>query len=120
GATCSMTLDWMTAVLTGADGERFRNDSRRGSGDAPPVHDLLRAMTGTALTVEVAADGQVARVGNVEAMRRRAQDASMVPEELDFIESATDLAVLAGAPAEVRPGGTWRASFRWTHDLGHL
>lgn len=117
---CGMTLSWMTAELTDPEGKVQRNDSRRASGDVPPIQDLLKAMTGVKLTVTVAPDGRITKVDNVDAMRRRAQNPDMVPEELDFIESATDLATLVGAPVQLSPGGSWNADFKWTHDLGLL
>jgi hypothetical protein len=120
GFTCTMTLDWMTATLIGPDGQRVRNDSRRGTGEAESVHALIRAMAGVPLTIEVAPDGRITRASNVEAMQRRFTAGDFPIEPLDFIETATDLAVLAGAPAELRPNGTWRMDFRWTHELGHI
>lgn len=117
---CSMTLDWMTAGLTGPDGKTQENDSRRASGDTPPIHDLLEAMTGVTLSVSVAPDGRITGVDGVDQMRRDASNPDMVPQDLDFIESATDLATLAGAPAQLAIGGTWDAQFKWTHDLGFI
>lgn len=116
---CTMTLDWMTADLMQA-GQTKRNDSRKGSGELPPIHDMLNAMEGVPLRMEVAPDGSIKKVDGVQAMRSRAKDAEMIPEELDFIESATDLATIAGAPASLPVGGSWRTNFRWTHDLGHI
>lgn len=120
GATCIMTLDWMTATITPSEGEVQRNDSRRAQGDAPMVHDLLRAMAGVPLTVEVAPDGSIEDVRGVDAIRRRAQHEEMVPEELDFIESANDLATVPDVPAALEPGDTWQAEYRWTHEMGFL
>lgn len=118
--TCAMTLDWMTADLTAADGTVYSNDSRRSTGDLEPYHNLLRAMAGVPLTVEVAADGRITGVSNVAAMRQRFKGEEFPIEDLDFIESATDLATIAGAPAQLRSGGSWNIDFRWTHELGHI
>ncbi len=117
---CTMTLDWMTVSLSASTGEERRIDSRRASGEPAPLHQVLKAMVGTPLTVTVQPDGTIASVGGIGAMKSRAPDPAMIPEELDFIESATDLATLPGVPAEIAPGGTWRSNFRWSHDLGHL
>lgn len=117
---CTMTLDWMTATLTGPDGSKQGADSRKDSSEVPPLHDLLKAMTGVPLGVTVAADGSITAVSNRSAMVAKAQTKENVPEDLDFIESATDLATLAAAPATSAPGSSWKTNFRWTHDLGHL
>lgn len=119
-ATCTMTLDWMTANITTPDGKVQRNDSRRGSGDSEAIHDLLRAMSSVPLTVEVAADGTITKLSNVDAMRQRAKNKEIVPEELDFMESASDLATLPGAPASLSPGGSYKKSYKWTHDMGFI
>ena len=119
-AEATMTLDWMTADITDAEGKTLRNDSRKGAGDLEPVHGLLRAMAGAPIRVSLTADGSVASVSGVDKIRAAAEVPEMVPEELDFEESATELATLAFAPETAAVGDTWPASFRWTHELGHL
>ena len=117
--TCAMTLKWMSATMT-AGGQTFSNDSRKASGDLPAMHDLLKAMAGVTLTVKVANDGTVTSVKGMQAMKRNDEVAAMIPTELDFIETAADLAVLPNAPAEIQPGQTWDARLRWSHDLGEM
>ncbi len=117
---CTMTLDWMTADIGDGQSDPANNDSRKGSGDVPFVHDLIKAMAGKPLTVEVRADGSIASVEGVDAMRKAAENEDAVPDELDFEESASDLATLVFAPESAAIGDTWDASFRWSHELGHL
>lgn len=119
GFSATMTMDWMTARLTMPDGAVHNNDSRRGRGDTEPVHQLIRAMSGVPLTCDVAADGTIQSVRGMDAMKRKASDAA-IPDELDFIESATDLAVLSAAPESLASGRAWDTRFRWSHELGHL
>lgn len=119
-ATCTMTLSWMTADLTLPSGERQRNDSRRPRGENEATHQMLRAMADVPLTVDVAADGSILAVRGVDAMQRRAPEGVTVPDELDFIETCTDLATLVAAPAQARVGDTWSTQFVWNHPFGKL
>ena len=119
-AEATMTLDWMTASITGDDGEVAVNDSRKGKGDIPPVQSLLKAMAGAPVSVSLRPDGSVSGVGGVGAIEAAVDVPEMVPDALDFQESATELATLAFAPELAAVGDTWGADFRWTHELGHL
>lgn len=119
-STCTMTLEWMTANFTDHKGATSTNDSRRSKGDTEPIHDLLRAMSGVVLKVEVAADGMITGVSGTDTIRRRAVDPDAVPKDLNFIESASDLATLAAAPVQLDVGGSWKCDFEWTHDVSVL
>jgi len=119
-ATCTMTLDWMTVEVTLPDGTVQHNDSRKGSGDSEMFHQVLRAMAGVPLEFEVNADGSVEKVSGTKAIQRRAGDELPVPEDLDFIESATDLATLAYAPEATEINDKWKAHFTWTHEMGEM
>ncbi len=120
GATCTMTMDWITVSLTDPEGKTLNMDSRRASGDVPRFQKLLKAMAGAPITVTVNPDGTIAKVSGTDAIRRKAEEPDDVPEDLDWLESATDLATVPGAPPQLRVGGTWKQDFRWTHDEGHL
>lgn len=115
-ATCTMTMDWLTLELTGEDGKTHKNDSRKSKGDIEPFHALLKALTGVPIKVSVAADGTITKVNGVKAVRAKIKPElkEMVPEDLDFIETASDLATLVAVPQEVRVGKKWDADQRWT------
>ena len=115
-STCTMRLDWMVITLTGPDGSTKTNDSRKSRGDVEPFQELLKVMTGVPLRVQVEADGSIAEVSGVEKMRQATDQPDLVPEDLDWLESATDLATVAGVPAQLPVGGSWKRDFRWTHD----
>ncbi len=119
-ATCSMTLDWIAITVTDPDGEEQYSDSRRGSGDIESLHQLLRAMSGRTLVVEVASDGSISSISGRAQIARAVDQPEIVPEDLDFIESASDLATLSGAPAGIEPGGSWKVPFKWNHDMGFM
>ncbi len=115
-STCTMTLEWLSLSLLRPDGELMTNDSRKSSGDIPPYHEMLKAMMGVPLKVSVAADGTVTKVDGINAIssRIKADYKDMVPEELDFIETATDLATLVAAPESTTVGKKWDADMKWT------
>ena len=115
-ATCTMTLQWLSMDYTPNDGKTLKNDSRKGSGDIESFHALLKAMTGVPMKVSIAADGSVTKVGGVKAIasRMKAELKEMVPEELDFIETASDLATLIAAPETIGVGKKWDTDLKWT------
>lgn len=119
GAVCEMTIDWMRMTMRSDQAEQV-NDSRQGSGDTEPVHDMLRAMAGTPIEVRVAPDGLIEGVAGVDAVRQSMANPGLAPGELDLIESASKLALLAGAPAQATVGDTWQRRNRWRHEMGYL
>jgi len=118
---CTMTLQWIAAEIE-ANGETRVNDSRKGSGDSQNMHRFLKAMVGEPLKVRVNADGSIESVEGVGAMKRNigAELERLIPEPLDFVETASELATVPHAPAEAEPGERFDAEYRWTHELGHL
>jgi Family of unknown function (DUF6263) len=115
-ATCTMTMDWLTLDMTGDDGKKYENDSRKGKGDIEPFHALLKALAGVPIKVSVAADGTITKVDGIKAIRSRIKPElkDLVPEDLDFIETASDLATLVAAPLGAHAGKKWDADQRWT------
>ena len=120
GFRALMTLAWMSVSTTADGGATEVNDSRKPSGAVPLMHDLLEAMVGVPVEVEVAADGSVRSIDGLEPMRQRAEVAEAVPDETDFEETASGLASLPFAPATLEPGGGWSASHVWNHELGEV
>ncbi len=115
-SVCTMTIDWLAVEMAADGGKPLKNDSRKGSGDIEPFQKLLKAMTGVPLKVSVAADGTVTKVTGMKAISSRMETdfKELVPEELDFIESATDLATLVAVPESVTVGKKWDADLKWT------
>ena len=120
GATCRMTLRWMMITASSPDGETQVVDSRKSSSENKVFHDLVQAMSGVPLTIEVEPDGSVRSVAGVDRIRGKVEVKDLVPEDLDFIESASDTALLGNAPKTARIGETWTASPEWTHELGRI
>ena len=73
-------------------------------------------MAGVPLKVSVAADGAITRVDGINAIagRIKSEFKDAVPEELDFIETATDLATLVAAPQSIDMGKKWDTKLKWT------
>ncbi len=117
-ATCTMKIEWMKWTITMPDGSNRTNDSREQPAEDDPRHQLLIAMTATPLEYEVAVDGMVNSVSGTDAIREAVDQPARVPHDLDFIESAADLAVLVAAPEKIEPGGRWEVPLSWTHDFG--
>jgi len=119
-ATCTMQLKKIVFMIKAGDNEPITMDSDNPSGDRPAFDNLMSAMTQTPLTVTVASDGTITRVEGVDAMQTaagsEAQQADIIPEELDFKETASDLATLISAPADATPGQTWSATNTWNHE----
>jgi len=117
-AVCVMVYDWLAVDVTGPGGQTQTCDSRKSKGDIPPLQAVLAALTNKELTCQVAADGVVESIKGVDAIKNAVGDQGQVPKELDFIEAASDLAVLPAAPEEVELGDDWDAAFTWTHEMG--
>lgn len=119
-ATCTMQLTKITFTIKVGENEPITMDSDNPAGDRPAFDNLMSAMTQTPLTVTVNADGTIDKVDGIDKLSAAAGDeaneADIVPEELDFKETASDLATLISAPAEATPGQTWNATNTWNHE----
>jgi len=113
---CTMTLDWLTLTYQADNGKKHENDSRKSKGDIEPFHALIKAMCGVPIKVTVAPDGTVTGVNGVKAVEAKLKSdfKDMVPDDLDFIESASDLANLIATPKLVQVGQDWDADLKWT------
>jgi hypothetical protein len=129
-ATCVMTVDWLAATLVLEDGSKVEVDSRRparagadGDNAEARLGQMMRAITAVPMKVKMSADGTALNVTGVEAVRRKAGNGPKPPDEIDFLETASDLATVVGAPtvsALNGPGAKWDASFSWNHEVGKL
>lgn len=118
--TCTMTLRSIKFTITAGENDPVVIDSANPTADQQVFNDLVIAMTTTPLIVTVAADGSIASVTGIEAMKTaagaQAVEADLVPEERDFVETASELATLVAAPAQATPGQTWTTQHTWNHD----
>lgn len=119
-AACTMRLSSIKFTITAGEQEPMVIDSAKPSGQQPMFDELVAAMVGTPLTVRVNADGTIDAVQGIDeianAAGQQAREADIVPDELDFIETASELATLLAAPAAATPGQTWNAKNTWNHD----
>ncbi len=119
-ADCTMTYDWVAMTIETPDGQTVANDSRRGSGDAAPIHELLKAIAGKPLTVRVEADGTVASISGTQAIRGALSDPAAAPDDDEFLSTARTLAVLPGAPDAAEEGASWRVESELPHEIGRM
>ena len=126
---CVMTMDWMRveSEIQGGQGQTASRviDSREPApADGEAMHDLISAMSGVAMDVQVAADGQITKVTGRDLMLSKSDHPDFIPSDRDFVESASDLATLpfappmpdGGLPLETR----WAGHFTWDHELGEV
>lgn len=118
-ATCTMTLDWLTATTSGTDTDPVTVDSRKAGGD-DRMSELLKAMAKSPITVDVSADGTVTRVKGVDAIHARLANPENAPDELDFQETASELVTIAAATNATRLNGNWKSQAAWNHELGKM
>lgn len=124
-STCTMLLDWMLFSSTPEEGDATVVDSRKpAKTDTKVMHDLLSAMAAVTVTVEVAPDGHITKVDGLDKMKKLVDNEELIPSELDFQETASDLASIAYAPpgsdAGLAAGHKWKADFRWDHEMGKM
>ena len=117
---CTMQLKVIKLTIKAGQNEPVAFDSENPAGDNPIFDNLISAMTQTPLTVTVNADGTIDKVEGIEALAAaagdEAADADIIPEELDFKDTASDLATLIAAPASATPGQTWNTTNIWNHE----
>lgn len=119
-ATCTMQLTKIKFTIKAGENEPLTFDSDNPTGDRPAFDSLMAAMTQTPLTITVNADGTIDKVEGIDELNTAAGDeaaeADMIPDELDFKETASELATLISAPASATPGQTWNATNTWNHE----
>lgn len=119
-ATCTMQLSTIKFTIKAGENEPITFDSDNPTGERPAFDKLMAAMTQTPLTVTVNADGTIGKVEGIDELTTAAGDeaneADMVPDEIDFKETASELASLISAPAQATPGQTWNATNTWNHE----
>lgn len=120
-AVCAMTIDWIALDITLPDGQVQHHDTREGRGDNETVYQHLAAVAALPVEVKMNPDGSAASiVAGVDRMRQQAGEGIEVPSELDFLESASDLATVPYALAQAAVGATWSTTFDWKHEAGQL
>ncbi len=120
GARGTMTLDWMSATTRAGDNVTVVDSRRTVSKDGKAMHQIFRAMAKVPVEVDMAPDGRVKRATGLDAMHAQVQDPGLIPDALDFQESASGLAQFAAAPPPLAVGEAWDAAFRWNHELGKM
>ena len=115
-ATCVMTQDWVTVIVTSPDGEELVSDSRQETGDNESLHQALVASAGVPVQVTVAPDGSVTSISGVDAIRQRAPE-GRGPEDIDLIRGASNLATIPFAPAGLAVGDDFEVAFKSRHDM---
>jgi hypothetical protein len=118
--TCTMQLQKLVFSIRAGENEPMVLDSENPSGDAPAFDQLIAAMIQSPLKVTVNADGTIGSIEGIDALAdaagEEARGADLVPEELDFQETASELAALIAAPAAATPGQTWNSTNTWNHE----
>lgn len=119
-ATCTMQLKTIKFTIAAGPNDPKTFDSENPSGEAPAFDSLMAAMTQSPLTVTVNADGSIGKIEGIDELATAAGDdaaeADIIPEELDFRETASDLATLISAPASATVGQTWNTTNTWNHE----
>ncbi|MCC7145770.1 MAG: hypothetical protein IT443_04935 [Phycisphaeraceae bacterium] len=120
-ATATYVMDWIKADLTTADGRRMTIDSRQSSGEPAALWQVIRAMAGAPIRVELSPDAVVDKISGVEAIRGKLEEAmAKSVDESDLTKSVYDTAILAGGPAELKVGQKWPFTFARSHEMGQL
>lgn len=119
-ADCAYTYDWILLTITDPAGAVTVNDSRKATGDNEMAMKFLKAITGTTIEVHMGADGSALTATGEKAIAQKGQGHPGLPDNLDLLESATDIVSLTRAPAEANMNATWKADFQWNHEIGKL
>lgn len=119
-AACTMQIKALKISITAGEQDPLVIDSENPTGESPMFDQLVGAMVQTPLTVRVNADGTIAAIEGVDELTNAAgaevAESGAVPDELDFKETASELATLMAAPAQATPGQTWNVKNTWNQD----
>ena len=119
-ATCTFKFETIKVKIATDDQDPLEIDSENPKGEPPLLDDLVSAMIDTPMTIKVNADGSIESIQGIdklnEAAGQDAVDADVIPDELDFKQSASELATLVTAPAQATPGQTWNTKHTWNHE----
>jgi len=119
-SACTMKFEKMKFSMTVDDSPALVVDSENPSGENAVFESLIKAMTDTPLSVKVRADGSIESVEGVDELEaaagKDAREADVIPEEIDFIETASEMATLIACPAQATSGQTWNTKNTWNHD----
>lgn len=118
----TMLFDYLSVDVTLPTGDVRSVDSRKPNPGEPlsTMHDLVSSMSTTPLDVSMTADGSVKGVRGVDRIRNAVGEENDPPTELDFIESASDLATLLEAPAAAAIGDRWTVDRTWSREIAQL
>jgi len=117
-ADCEIVIDYVVVTVESPAGELRIIDSRQLPEDDDRTHRWLSALTATPLRFRMLGDGSVERFESLDEIRaavdanRPGMNASM------FIEQASTLATMPGAPAEASVGTSWQRQEQWSRDYG--
>jgi len=119
-AKCTMTYGWIKATTIAPDGSKQVNDSRKGSGEVPPLHAFLKAITGKPLTVDISAKGKASNLKGDAAIRSAMPNPEMAPESVELLATIRTLAILDQPPADMVPGKSWQVESDLPHEMGRM
>jgi hypothetical protein len=120
GGTARMTLESMSMKILGADGKTRSVTASAADEPLEPARQYIAALSGSPVTVQVAADGSIASVTGFEAIRAKAGQAGERIDEEFFRELARDLSALTGGQSSVASGTTWQHAHSSPHALGRV
>lgn len=119
-AQATMTVTDLTITIETPTGETLKVDRRRADKGVESVQQLVKALVGKPMEVDVDSTGHVTQVKGWKSIKADAGEAGESLTERDFVETASDLAVIMGGPADAAPGKTWNEKPEWDHELGTL
>lgn len=116
----TMTYTRIVLNVTGPDGATKINDSEQGSGEIPPLHNLITAIVDQPFEVELSPNGEAVSIRGLDAPKSKLQNPDMMPKERDFMETARSLLAIVNAPTDATPGTTWNETFESNHQMGTM
>lgn len=120
GGRCSLLIEDFSVELTSPKGEKFQVNRDSNDERFEGLVAVLKAFSGSTLTVTVSGAGDALKVDGFEAIKSKAGEAGEQFTEADFKEMATDLAIVARGEAKPAAGAKWDRKFTWNHELGNL
>lgn len=117
-ADCVIQIEHVTVTVVAPGSEPRVVDSREPGNENDRMRRWLSALVETPLRYRMNADGSVERFESLDAIRAAMDSHRSNVNPSMFIEQASTLATIPGAPADAVLGEAWERRVEWSRDFG--
>lgn len=120
GATCVLTMPWISATFQVADQRERKVDTRDDDGGEDPMMRWFRTLVETPRVYEMNPDGSVGRFNSLDAVHSAVGEGGELIDEEVFIEEGSSTATLPGASEQTVLNAEWERREVWSRNYGGI